>query len=308
MYLRNLLGTVNQFRLAGESGITQPCLIALESALAGPAPVQKVTVLTNNGREHLFLLWESFDRPYFGAIIPSGFKSGYAGEGGRGFSLALCMIHELQIPIEHLKVRASVFDRIDGGDFPVAWQRQVSESASPLEMPIGGWVFNNHWQLLTDRRLWRVQGWKRRNSPVRWQKPAIDVDKFSWDVGDKLFIASEYLTRNAQPENCQKMGLMLRDAWIEFTGKARLHSEEIDEGIGKNDVKRVLDELRLTADIAAKAKKSYSRTLNLQHDRGAEPQAAERCFNETVEAMAEIIEMCLPGVSDPRRHNLISTN
>ena len=228
---------MNQFRLVGESGITQPCLIALESALAGPAPVQKVTVLTKNGREHLFVLWESFDWPYFGTIIPSGFMSGYAGEGGRGFSLALCMIRELEIPIEHLKVRETVFDRIDGGDFPVAWHRNVSESASPLEMPVDGWVFNNHWQLLTDRRLWRVQGWKRRNSPVRWQKPAIDVDKFSWDVGDKLFMASEYLTGNAQPEDCQKMGLMLRDAWIEFILIARLNIEEIDARIRKDDVK-----------------------------------------------------------------------
>ena len=299
---------MNQFRLVGESGITQPCLIALESALAGPAPVQKVTVLTKNGREHLFVMWESFDWPYLGTIIPNGFMSGYSGEGGRGFSLALCMIHEQQIPIEHLRVNNTVFDRIDNGDFPIVWHRQVNESASPLEMPVDGWVVNSHWQLLTDRRLWRVQGWKRRNSPVRWQKPAIDVDRFSWDVGDKLFMASEYLTGNAQPEDCQKMGLMLRDAWIEFTGKARLHIEEIDEGIGKNDVKRVLDELRLSADIATKAKKSHSLTNNLQHDRGATPQDAERCFNDSVEAMAEIIEMRFPGVSDPRRDELVHPN
>ena len=299
---------MKQFQVLGESGITQLCLIALESALAGPAPVQRVTVLTKNVREHLFLLWGSFDWPYFGTIIPSGFMSGYAGEGGRGFSLALCMIHEQQIPIEHLNVPETVFGRINGGNFPTAWHRQTSQSAVPLKMPIEEWVFKNHWNLLSDRRLWRVQGWKRRNSPLRWQKPAIDVDKFSWDVGDKMFMASEYLTRNAQPEDCQKMGLMLRDAWIEFTGKARLDIEGIGEGIGKNDVKGVLDELQLPINIAAKAKKSYSRSLSLQHDRGATPDLAECYFNETVDAMAEIIEIRFRGVFDARRRELIPTN
>ena len=299
---------MKQFQVLGESGITQLCLIALESALAGPAPVQRVTVLTKNVREHLFLLWGSFDWPYFGTIIPSGFMSGYAGEGGRGFSLALCMIHEQQIPIEHLNVPETVFGRINGGNFPTAWHRQTSQSAVPLKMPIEGWVFKNHWNLLSDRRLWRVQGWKRRNSPLRWQKPAIDVDKFSWDVGDKMFMASEYLTRNAQPEDCQKMGLMLRDAWIEFTRIARSNIEEFDEGIGKDDVKRVIDAMQLPADISAKAKKAHSLTNNLQHNRDATPQTAEHCFNYCVKTMARIVKTRFPEVSDPRGGELISPN
>ena len=299
---------MKQFRLLGESGLTQPCLIALESELSGPMPVQKSTVLTKNGREHLFVIWESLEWPYLGAIIPSGFMSGYSGEGGRGFSLALCMIHELQIPIEHLKVNNTIFDRIDKGDFPMAWHRHVNNSAMPLQMPVGGWVFKNHWQLMSDHRLWRVQSWKRWNSPMDWPNPAFDVSKFSWDVGDKLFVASENLAGNAQPENCQQVGLMLRDAWIEFARIARSNIEEFDEGIGKNDVKRVIDAMQLPADISAKAKKAHSLTNNLQHDRDATPQTAEHCFNYCVETMAKIIKTRFPGVSDPRGGELIPPN
>ena len=66
--------------------------------------------------------------------------------------------------------------------------------------------------------------------------------------------------------------------------------------------------MQLPADIATKAKKSHALTNNLQHDRGATPDLAERCFNETVGAMAEIIEMRFPGVLDPRRHELVHPN
>ena len=132
---------MTNFRLLGETGITQSCLIELDTALAGPIPILKATVLTKNEREHLFVLWESFDWPYVGAIIPSGFMSGYGGEGGRGFSLALCMIHERQIPIEHLSIGERAFDCVDSGAFPVGWHRQVDETAKRLQMPITKWIF-----------------------------------------------------------------------------------------------------------------------------------------------------------------------
>ena len=47
---------MNQFRVSGESGVTQPWLIALESVLSGPMPVEKAKVLTKNDVEHLFVL------------------------------------------------------------------------------------------------------------------------------------------------------------------------------------------------------------------------------------------------------------
>ena len=223
---------MKDFEAIGVSGVTQPCLIALESVLSGPAPVQKVTVLTKNGNEHLIVLWQILDLPFTGVVVKSGFQSGYGGEGGRGFSLALCMIHEQRIPTEHLEVTPIVFNYIDSGEFPARWHRPVCESAIRLEMPIPGWIFAGHWELTMERRLWRVQSWQRWNSLMSWPYPGADVDRFSWDVGDRLYRASKNLEPNPSPDSCQQVGLMLRDAWIEFSRVIRTDIKDALQGIG----------------------------------------------------------------------------
>ena len=57
---------MSQFRVLGESGVTQPYLIVLESALSGRTPVEKATVLAKNDVEYLFVLCESLDWLYLG--------------------------------------------------------------------------------------------------------------------------------------------------------------------------------------------------------------------------------------------------
>ena len=94
------------------------------------------TILTKNASEHLLVLWETVDWPCGGIIIPTGFASGYSGEGSRGFSLALCMLSEHRVPLYHVKVRETVFDQIDGGYFPDLWQLGISQRALQCEMPI----------------------------------------------------------------------------------------------------------------------------------------------------------------------------
>ena len=299
---------MKQFEAMGVSGVTQPCLIALESVLSGPAPVQKATVLTKNKNDHLIVLWQLLDWPFTGIIIKSGFGSGYSGEGGRGFSLALCMIHEQQIPIEHLEVKPTVFDHIDSGEFPSKWHRPVCESAIRIEMPIPAWIFAGHWELTLERRLWRAQSWQRWNSLIRGPYPGGYVDRFSWDVGDRLYRASKNLKPNPPPESCQQVGLMLRDAWIEFSRVVRTDIQDARKRIGKDDVKRVLDALSLPEGLATKSKKAHGAANALQHDRSAKPEAAQRCFNDTTEAMAEIIKARFPGQYDPRINGLIPPN
>lgn len=299
---------MNQSRVLGKSRVTQPCLIALESALSGPIPVEKATVLTKNDVEHLFVLWESLDWPYQGAIIPSGFASGYGGEGGRGFSLAVCMILDQRIPMEHVKVRHDVFDKIDRGFFSMVWQKEICDSGSGSDIPLENWVFKSHRELMLAHRLWRAQSWQMWNSVMAWPHPAFTVDKFSCDVGDRLYLASKNLGHNVQPEICQQVGLMLRDAWIEFSRVARSELEETGFKIGKDDVKRVLEGLRLSNAIIAKAKQAHARANALQHDRGATPDLARRCFDNTVGAMAEIIQTRFPGQPDLRIKGLIPPN
>ena len=65
-----------QFQVMGESGYTQPCLVALDTALSGSSNIHRATVVTKNDNEHLFILWGSEDHPQRGTIIPTGFASG----------------------------------------------------------------------------------------------------------------------------------------------------------------------------------------------------------------------------------------
>lgn len=297
-----------QFQVVGDSRRTQRCLVALDTVLSGPLDVQQATILTKNDSEHLLVLWESVGWPNKGFIIPTGFASGYSGEGARGFSLALCMLYEHQVPMYHLNVGESAFDQIDGGYFPDPWQHQISERAEPCEMPIPGWTFVEHWNLAQARRLWRVQSWRWRNTVIEWNESASVVDNFNWEIGDKLDRACRALTRSSSIEDCQQVGLILRDAWIKFSRVIRKHLDEDDGRIGKNDVKRVLEAFNLPQALTLKARKAYDLTNKLQHDTRAEHNKAEACFRSSTEAMAKIISLRFPDLHDPRKESLIRPN
>ena len=246
-------------------------------------------MLTKNDNRHLFVLWESDDWHLKCIIIPSGFASGYSGEGPRGFSLALCMLSEHQIPIDGLGLTESEFDQIDDGYLPDQWQLQISETASPFPMPIPGWILVNHWELARNQRLWRVQSWRWRDAVIKWNESASIIDDFSWEIGDKLYRACRALTLNSQSEDCQHVGLILRDAWTEFSRIVRKAIEEDSGRLGRNDVKGVVAALNLPQAITRRAKIAYNSTNALQHDLRAIPEDAVACFSNSTEAMAEII-------------------
>ena len=297
-----------QFQVMGQSGYTQHCLVALDRVLSGPIYVQRATILTKNDSEHLLVLWETVDWPSRGIIIPTGFASGYSGEGSRGFSLALCMLSEHRVPIYHVRMRETVFDQIDGGYFPDLWQLGISQRALQCEMPIPNWTFVRHWELTQQRRLWRVQSWRWRNTVIEWNESANIVDDFNWEVGDILNRAIRALTRSSPPEDRQQVGLILRDAWIKFSRIIRKSLDDDDESIGKNDVKGVLEAMDLPQEIIQKGRKAYNLTNALQHDTGAGHDMAKACFNRSTEAMAEIISVRFPRVHDLRNESLIRPN
>ena len=274
--------------------------------LSGPLDPLRATVLTKNGNEHLILLWECGIWPYEGLVIPTGFASGYSGEGARGFSLALCMLHERDIPIYRLEVNPTVFDRIDGGQIPEDWQGYIQESATKCEMPIPFWVFVEHWELAKSRSLWRVQRW--RYNGIEWTLDADVVDDFSTTTGDKLQQVCRTVRRNAPPEICQHAGLVLRDAWIEFSHAIRERIKIIPGNPGRNDVKSVVAALELTNTLKKCANKAISSANALQHDRNATRQMAQACFDDSTKAMAEIIRARFPGHHDLSKVDLIRPN
>ena len=294
------------FRVLGDSGYTRSCLVALDMVLSGPLDPLRATVLTKNGNEHLMLLWECGSWPCEGVVIPTGFKSGYAGEGPRGFSLALCMLYQQGIPIYALEVSPAMFDRIDGGQLPQHWQEYIQASAIECEMPIPYWVLVNHWELLKDHRLWRVQRW--RYTGTEWTTDADVVDDFSVITGDKLHQACRAVRRSSPPEICQHAGLDLRDGWIEFSHAIREKIKVVPGNPGKNDVKSVVAALGLSEDVTKLANKAINSANALQHNRNATWELAQACFDDSAKAMAEIIRVRFPDHFDALKNDLVRPN
>ena len=294
------------FRVLGDSGYTRSCLVALDMVLSGPLDPLRATVLTKNGNEHLILLWECGSWPFEGIVIPTGFKSGYGGEGARGFSLALCMLHDQEIPIYRLEVSPAAFDRIDLGELPKHWQGSIQESATECEMPMPYWVFVNHWKLARQRQLWRVQRW--RYNSIEWTVDGDVVDDFSTITGDKLYQACRAVRRNPPPEICQHAGLDLRDGWIEFSHAIREKIKVVPGNPGKNDVKSVVAALGLSEDVTKLAHKAINSANALQHNRNATWELAQACFDHSARAMAEIIRVRFPSHLDPFKNDLIRPN
>ena len=153
-----------------------------------------------------------------------------------------------------------------------------------------------------------MQSWRWSNTVIEWTESAKAIDDFSWGVGDKLDRACRTLTRNSQPEHCQHVGLILRDAWVEFTRIAREDIDEDSAELGRSDVKGVIDALKLPEDISRKARRAYNSTNALQHDLRAVPEDAVACFSRTTEAMAGVIGARFPGQRDHRMDDLIRPN
>ena len=300
---------MTRFTGMGESGITNSCLVALDRVLSGPSRQALATVLTKSTNRHLILLWEGMESHTDGVIIRSGFRSGPdGGEGVRGFSLALCMLYVNHVPIKRLQIGEQLFDQIDRGLLPEALQSQILNSSEICMIPNVGWVDRRHWQLATESRLWRVQGWRWANDLIPWNDDASIVDDFDWEVGEKLNQACTAVTPESLSEDCQQVGLMLRDAWIEFSRIARQDLGTVAQGIGKNNVKGVVQALGLQDDLAKSAEHAYNQTNSLQHDRGATVDSARTCFNKSAEAMAQIVESRFPTRKDPRLTDSIRPN
>ena len=297
---------MSRFQVLGVSGATRPCLVALDMVLSGPLKPQRATILTKNQNEHLFVLWDSGDWPFHVIIIPTGFMSGYEGEGARGFSLALCMLDELRIPIYHFEVQASIFDKFDRGEIPEDWLDDLYKYGSECAMPIPGWVFVKHWELAKKHRLWRVQRW--RETELYWTDEADAVDDFSWIVGDRLHAACAVIRRNAPSDICQSVGLTLRDAWIEFARVARETARIVPEEIGKSHVVAILDALCLGEEITRRSKKAYGATNTLQHHLNATWEEAASCFGDSVTAMCQAIDYRFPSETDYQEDELIRPN
>lgn len=93
----------------GRGGITQDCLNAIVSIIHFGHRIDSAKLLTHRGRHCFLLTINEFDL----VAIKSGFSSGYPGEGPRGLSSAIKLLHRHNVEIYEYSVSDQVIDRVD---------------------------------------------------------------------------------------------------------------------------------------------------------------------------------------------------
>jgi len=326
----------------GVSGYTEQCLIAIDAILnSGWLPKKAIIVskhlYRNNPtqQDHLFLFVDWALYPI--TVVPSGFASGYRGEGPSGFSLAICMIREKGIPISGICLNDVDFERINRGEVKYsddALFRKILLKSEEYSWPWPGWTNGSHEQMLERGLLWCECYWRQPPTdqitkaiseidiefPLVGKKlrlarrkiiealPGIDelqqlgdlVRAVAMDAefGEERRLARKKIIEESQGiEELQQVGILVRDAWIEFS-KAICKSLKVNTTGIKNDA--VIDRLRklkLEDELSNSCKASFNLSLKVQHDRGIRGDEAEMCLLLSIFSMRTLIRELAVGNS-----------
>ena len=284
----------------GSSGYTQECLLAIDAILNSGCLPEKATIVSTpkheriDGRlDHLFIFWNWHYFPL--VIIPSGFASGYSGEGSKGFSLTICMIREKGILIDSVFLDESEFSSIDRGEIqdvnhPI--YTKIKLNSEPIDWAWPDWILDKHALLLSRGQIWREFRWRKQKTD--WLSNAIGALDIlvSEDVGRKLRLALKKLNESEQKEEWQTVGILVRDAWIEMTQEL-CNQKKIDTSDIEAD--KVVDRL-IKLKINTKdeklfnlAKAAFNLSFKTYHDRNIGRFIARACLVSTIASMYAIL-------------------
>jgi len=287
--------SLRRVQYLGASGYTRLCLIAIDAILnSGWLPKKAIIVSTrpygnNRTQNHLFLF---VDWAYFPiTVVPSGFASGYPGEGPRGFSLAICMIREKGIPICGIDLNDVNFERIDRGEVKYsddALFKHILLKSEEYSWPWPGWTNEVHEQMLERGLLWRECDWRRPKTD-QITKAISEIDIEFPPVGKKLRLARNEIEESQSSAELQQVGILVRDAWIEFS-KALCTSLQVDtRGVENDKVIDRLKKLKLEDKLLDSCRASLNLSLKVQHDRGIRGDEAEMCLLLSIFSMRTLI-------------------
>lgn len=278
----------------GISGIPLPCLLAIEAILDSKELPERATIITNvkNRRnlqeEHLFLFhaWCGVSL----TVVKSGFASGYPGDAPKAFSLAICMIRSKAIPIYGFEAGMTEFRLIERGRIDKQLYRKIMTEGELLTWPWSLWVLNEHEALLDEGKLWKGLCW--RGDKSEWLTKAIgDIAEYNPMAGKKIRLAVDQLERLKETEQMQQIGILVRDAWIEFTQKIWAGLTDIDRScIGPDDVKGMLRKSRLDNEPVKIAALALDMANKVQHDRNVTFNFTKACVVITALAMDMLME------------------
>ncbi|MCK4354705.1 MAG: hypothetical protein KAW83_05570, partial [Dehalococcoidia bacterium] len=278
----------------GISGISLPCLLAIEAILDSKELPKRATIVTyvksrGNSQEQHLILFDDWCRVPL-TVVKSGFASGYPGEAPKAFSLAICMIRSKDIPIYGFEADMTEFRLIEHGQVDKQLYRRIMTESELLTWPWPLWILNEHEALLGEGKLWKGLYWRGEKSD--WLTKVIGgIAEYNPVAGKKLRLAVDQLEGFDETEQLQQIGILLRDGWIEFTQKIWAGLTNMDKsGVGPNDVKGMLTKSHLDNEPVRIASLALDMANKVQHDRNATFHFATACVVITVLAMDMLME------------------
>ena len=123
------------------------------------------------------------------------------------------------------------------------------------------------------------------------------LTKHNENVARKLELANSQLSVAHSIEEFQQIGILVRDAWIEFT-QSIYRADFVPNGENKpgpSDVKRMLEytlrNVRQSHEYLLKvSKETFDLAIKVQHDRSVTKQMATQCLTVTGLCMALILD------------------
>ena len=278
----------------GRPGFTNVCLFAIDAIVNSRRLPEMATIVStppyseNERLDHLFIFWNWYYFPVI--VVPSGFASGYSGQGPKGFSLAICMIRDKGIPINGTYIDEDEFDLINKGkirDIHDPLLQKIRLESELYTWPWPEWVSDEDEELLERGQLWRKFLW--REPKVDWLTEAIaDVDLYRPGVGKKLRLAVDKL-KSEDVEEWQSVGILMRDAWIELM-QTLCQEKNIDtSGIRKDRVTQRLAKLKLDERVLNFMKSAFDLSQKIHHDTKIDLSIPRACVMATALAMQTLI-------------------
>ncbi len=278
----------------GQKGYTYTCLLAMDAILNSGIIPEEATIVSlaygENQEEHLFLLWNCGHIPLI--IVPSGFASGYPGEGPKGFSLAICMLREKNIPLKCNFVDESQFELLNTGKITNPAHSlliNIKAGSEKATFPWPSWVSNQDEELLKRGQLWRKMYWRQQKTDFITEAIS-DVDIYCPQAGERLRLALGKLEKDETAE-LQATGICIRDAWIEFVRQLCQEKNIDTTDLTPDDVTGRFVKLGLEDEIKKLAKSTFDLSLKNQHDRRIAKCVAKTCIMTAAFTMQTLLEL-----------------
>jgi hypothetical protein len=279
---------------------TEPCLLAVSAILnSGTLPESAIIVsyfsppnaIPPQG-QHLFIFRDWHHFPI--TVVHCGFTSGYTGQGPKGFSLAICMIVQKGIPLSEIEVNEAVFLAIDQGKAQINVFKKIFAESRKYNYPNYGYIFPEHDELMKRDKLWREFYWCSEE-PDLISELLADIDDLYPEVSRRLRTAMQKVAPIDGETDLQHIGILIRDAWIDFAETVCNEQKADLSEIGKHDVKAMLGKLKVNDEIMKHARTSYDLSTYVHHNRNIQSSAARACVLSTTAIMKAIIDNLAKG-------------